>query len=101
VSSCVQVGRDTISRVTSAVLEDVKAWQARPLERVYPIVYFDAMRVKVRKDRSVANRACYLALGVTAKATANRWGSGGRTQKARTSGSACSTNSNTAASRTS
>jgi transposase-like protein len=61
----VEVGRDTISRVTSAVLEDVKAWQARPLERVYPIVYFDAMRVKVRKDRSVANRACYLALGVT------------------------------------
>ena len=61
----VDVGRDTISRVTAAVIEDVKAWQARPLERVYPIVYFDAMRVKVRKDRSVANRACYLALGVT------------------------------------
>ncbi len=61
----VEVGRDTISRVTAAVLDDVKAWQARPLERVYPIVYFDAMRVKVRKDRSVANRACYLALGVT------------------------------------
>jgi transposase-like protein len=61
----VDVGRDTISRVTSAVLDDVKAWQARPLERVYPIVYFDAIRVKVRKDRSVANRAGYLALGVT------------------------------------
>jgi putative transposase len=61
----VDVGRDTISRVTAAVMEDVKAWQARPLERVYPIVYFDAMRVKVRKDGSVASRACYLALGVT------------------------------------
>jgi transposase-like protein len=61
----VEVGRDTISRVTAAVLEDVKAWQARPLERVYPIVYFDALRVKVRKDGAVANRACYLALGVT------------------------------------
>lgn len=61
----VEVGRDTISRVTAAVMEDVKAWQARPLERVYPIVYFDAIRVKVRKDRSVSNRACYLALGVT------------------------------------
>src|SRR3954454_10023623 len=61
----VEVGRDTISRVTAAVLEDVKAWQARPLERVYPIVYFEVMRVKVRKDRSVGNRACYLALGVT------------------------------------
>src|SRR4029453_18360670 len=57
----VDVGRDTISRVTAAVRDSVKAWQARPLERVYPIVDFDAMRVKVRKDRSVANRACYLA----------------------------------------
>jgi putative transposase len=61
----IDIGRDTISRVTSAVLDDVKAWQTRPLERVYPIVYFDALRVKVRQDRSVQNRACYLALGVT------------------------------------
>ena len=61
----VDIGRDTISRVTDAVLEDVAAWRARPLERVYPIVYFDAMFVKVREDRSVCSRACYLALGVT------------------------------------
>src|SRR4051794_1530172 len=61
----VDVGRDTISRVTDAVLEDVIAWRTRPLEAVYPIVYFDAMFVKVREDRSVQNRACYLALGVT------------------------------------
>jgi putative transposase len=61
----VQVGRDTISNVTDAVLEDVALWRSRPLERVYPIVYFDAMFVKVREDRSVRNRACYLALGVT------------------------------------
>jgi putative transposase len=61
----VEVGRDTISRVTDAVLEDVQAWRTRPLERVYPIVYFDALFVKVREDRSVKNRACYLALGVT------------------------------------
>jgi putative transposase len=47
------------------VLEDVQAWRTRPLDRVYPIVYFDAMQVKVREDRSVQNRACYLALGVT------------------------------------
>jgi putative transposase len=60
-----QIGRDTISRITDAVLEDVAAWRSRPLERVYPIVYFDAMFVKVREDRSVKNRACYLALGVT------------------------------------
>ena len=61
----VEIGRDTISRVTDAVLEDVAAWRSRPLDRVYPIVYFDAMFVKVREDRSVKNRACYLALGVT------------------------------------
>lgn len=61
----VEVGRDTISRVTDAVLEDVAAWRTRPLEPVYPIVYFDAMMVKVREDRSVRSRACYLAVGVT------------------------------------
>jgi putative transposase len=59
----VEVGRDTISRVTDAVLEDVAAWRSRPLERMYPIVYFDAMHVKVREDRSVRTRACYLAVG--------------------------------------
>jgi putative transposase len=61
----VEIGRDTISRVTDAVLEDVAAWRSRPLERVYPIVYFDALMVKVREDRSVRTRACYLAVGVT------------------------------------
>jgi transposase-like protein len=61
----VEVGRDTISRVTDAILEDVEAWRTRPLDAVYPIVYFDALRVKVREDRSVRNLACYLALGVT------------------------------------
>jgi putative transposase len=59
-----EIGRDTISRITDAVLEDVQAWRTRPLEAVYPIVYFDALRVKVREDRSVKNLACYLALGV-------------------------------------
>jgi transposase-like protein len=59
------IKRDTISRVTDAVLEDVQAWRTRPLERVYPIAYFDALMVKVREDRSVRTRACYLAIGVT------------------------------------
>jgi putative transposase len=60
-----EVGRDTISRVTDAVPEHVQAWRTRPVEAVYPIVYFDAMMVKVREDRSVRTRACYLAVGVT------------------------------------
>ena len=61
----VAVGRDTISRVTDAVLEDIAAWRSRPLEQVYPIVYFDALHVKMTEDRSVRTRACYLAVGVT------------------------------------
>jgi putative transposase len=61
----VEIKRDTISRVTDAVLADVEAWRTRPLEAVYPIVYFDCLMVKVREDRSVRSRACYLAIGVT------------------------------------
>jgi putative transposase len=61
----VEIKRDTISRVTDAVLEDVQAWRTRPLERLYPIAYFDCLMVKVREDRSVRTRACYLAIGVT------------------------------------
>jgi len=61
----VEIGRDTISRVTDAVLEDVAAWRTRPLDAVYPIVYFDCLMVKVREDRSVRSRACYLAVGVS------------------------------------
>jgi putative transposase len=60
-----EIGRDTVSRVTDAVIEDVEAWRTRPLEAVYPIVYFDCLMVKVREDRSVRTRACYLAVGVT------------------------------------
>jgi putative transposase len=61
----IEIGRDTISSVTDAVLAEVEAWRTRPLDEVYAIVYFDALRVKVREDRSVRNLACYLALGVT------------------------------------
>jgi transposase-like protein len=60
-----EIGRATISRVTDAVLEDIAAWRTRPLEAVYPIVYFDSLMVKVREDRSVRTRACYLAIGVS------------------------------------
>jgi putative transposase len=61
----VEIARDTISRVTDAVLEDVGAWRTRPLDAVYPIVYFDCLMVKIREDRSVRSRACYLAVGVS------------------------------------
>jgi putative transposase len=61
----VEVSPDLISRVTDAVVDDIAAWQSRPLETVYPIVYLDALVVKVRDQGVVRNKAVYLALGVT------------------------------------
>ena len=58
------VSRETVSRVTASVLEDAKAWQTRPLEQIYPIVYLDALVIKVRDGNAVRNFACYLAIGV-------------------------------------
>jgi putative transposase len=61
----VSVGRDLISQVTDAVMEDVKAWQQRPLDDVYPVLFLDAFVVKVRDGGSVQRKACYLALAIT------------------------------------
>ena len=60
---------DLISAVTDAVLEKVAAWQARPLEPVYPLVFFDALRVKIRDEGLVRNKAVHVALGVRADGT--------------------------------
>jgi putative transposase len=60
----VDVGHDLISRVTDAVLDDVREWQARPLEDVYPILFLDALIVKIRDGGAVRNKACYVAIGV-------------------------------------
>jgi putative transposase len=59
-----EVSPDVISTVTDGVLAEVTAWQSRPLEPVYPVVFFDALRVKIREDAVVRNKAVYLALGV-------------------------------------
>src|SRR6187200_1109939 len=61
----VKVGRDLISRVTDAVLDDVRGWQQRPLDDVYPVIFLDALVLKIREGGSVQRRACYLALGLT------------------------------------
>ncbi len=58
------VSPDLISRVTDAVLEEVKAWQGRPLEPIYPVIFLDALRVKIRDEGTVRNKAVYLALGI-------------------------------------
>lgn len=60
----VDVSPDLISRVTDAVVEEVTAWQSRQVEAVYPVVFFDALRVKICEDAVVRNKAVYLALGV-------------------------------------
>jgi putative transposase len=58
------VSRETVSRVTAAVLEDAQAWQTRPLDQIYPILYLDALVIKIRDGQAVRNFACYLAIGV-------------------------------------
>ncbi len=60
----VDVGRELISRVTDAVMDDARAWQQRPLDDVYPVVFLDAFVLKVKEGGSVQRKACYLALGV-------------------------------------
>lgn len=65
----VDVSPDLIPAVTDAVLDEIAAWQARPLEPVYPIVFFDALRVKIRDEGFVRNKAVHIALGVRADGT--------------------------------
>lgn len=60
----VLVSPDLISQVTDAVMEEVREWQNRPLERLYPVVFFDALRIKIRDEGTVKNKAVYLALAV-------------------------------------
>src|SRR5690606_32326995 len=59
-----ELSHETISKVTDAVLEEVKAWQTRPLEELYPIIYLDALVVKVRDGHQVRNKAAHIAVGV-------------------------------------
>jgi putative transposase len=63
----VEVSPDLISRVTDAVLEEVRDWQSRPLDPVYPVVFFDALRVKIRDEGLVKNKAVYVALAFNAE----------------------------------
>ena len=61
-----EVSPDLISTITDEVLAEVEQWQQRPLEAMYPIVYFDALRLKIRDEGAVKNKAVYLALGIRA-----------------------------------
>jgi putative transposase len=59
-----ELSHDTISKITDSVLEEVRTWQSRPLEEIYPIVYLDALMIKVRDGHQVRNRAAHIAVGV-------------------------------------
>src|SRR5919206_524264 len=65
----VEVSPDLVSAVTDAVLDEIATWQARSLEPVYPLVFFDALRVKIRDEGLVRNKAVHVALGVRADGT--------------------------------
>ncbi|GAA0961113.1 hypothetical protein GCM10009558_079790 [Virgisporangium aurantiacum] len=58
------LSHETISNITDAVSEEVLAWQTRPLEEFYPVIYLDAIRIKIRENNQVLNRAAYIAVGV-------------------------------------
>ena len=99
----IEVSPDLISAVTDAILDEVAEWQDRPLEAVYPLVFFDALRVKIRDEGTVRNKAVYLALGVKAAvsfadippgdwalgpmAARRSWACGSSRRKGRSSGS--------------
>jgi putative transposase len=89
------VSKDTVSRITDRVVEEMQAWRARPLEKVYAAIFIDAIVVKIR-DSQVRDRPVYAAIGVdsvrTRTATKTSWACGPATAtvRARSSGSRCS-----------
>lgn len=80
----VDVSPDLISRVTDAVLDEVRERQDRPLDAIYPVVFFDALRVKIRDESVVKNKAVYLALAL--EATSTSWAGGSSRARAPSSG---------------
>jgi putative transposase len=82
----VDVSADLISTVTDAVMAEVRAWQSRPLEPMYPVVFFDALRVKIREEVVVRNKAIHLALGVLPDGSRDILGLWMRTRRGRNSG---------------
>lgn len=82
----VDVSPDLISSVTDAVMSEITAWQSRPLESMYPVVFFDALRVKIREDSMVRSKAVYLGLVCCRMAAKTFWGFGSKIPKVQNSG---------------
>ena len=84
----IEVSPDLVSAVTDSVIDEVAAWQARPLEATYAIVFFDALRVKIRDEGLVRNKAVYLAIACGRPANARCWACGSSRTKVPSSGCA-------------
>ena len=82
----IDVSPDLISNITDAVMDEVAVWQTRPLEPMYPVVFFDALRVKIREDAVVRNKAVYLPWGCCQTVAATFSASGLRIPKEPSSG---------------
>jgi len=82
----IDVSPDLISTVTDAILDEVAAWQQRPLDPAYPLVFFDAIRVKIRDEGMVRNKAIHIALGVRADGRKEVWAYGSSRMKGPSSG---------------
>ena len=80
------ISESLISKITDDVMDDVKAWQSRPLESVYPIVFFDCLVLKVRQDKRIINKAVYVALGIDMDGKKDILGSGSARTKGLSSG---------------
>jgi putative transposase len=83
----IEVSPDLISAVTDAVLEEVTDWQNRPLEALYPLMFFDAIRIKVRDEGTVRNKAVYVALASGRTERRKSWDFGSSRRRAPSSGS--------------
>lgn len=92
-----ELSHETISKITGEVLEEVLAWQRRPLEALYPVIYLDALVVKVRDGGHVRNKAAHIAVGVDIEGIKHVLGIGSRPTKEPSSGPACAPSSPTAA----
>ena len=80
------VSPDLISEVTDAVVDEVREWQVRPREALYPVIFFDALRVKIRDEGTVKNKAVSLALGILPAGRKTSSDSGSSKQMAPSSG---------------
>lgn len=77
----IELSHETISKITDAVLDEVMAWQQRPLDSLYPVIYLDALVVKVRDGADVCNKAAHLAVGVDMKPNQACFGDLGATNR--------------------